>query len=179
MPVCQIGEVPVQTTLRDGARIFTSTFKFHAKYSPWFRFTLMDLALRVLFHRFQIIFDRIRLTFSVATGSKSTNEIKNTTVSTDNSPKPRRSCSWTYKINKLLVSPNECSNNIILERTIEYNATPPASKFHGKRIQRYLWDRERMERKTKVHMAHSRGHMFVTSYHMSQLQYQFTTHNMW
>ena len=26
----------------------------------------MDLALRVLFHRFQIIFDRIRLTFSVA-----------------------------------------------------------------------------------------------------------------
>ena len=29
----------------------------------------MDLALRVLFHRFQIIFDRIRLTFSVAIGT--------------------------------------------------------------------------------------------------------------
>ena len=27
---------------------------------PWFRFTLMDLSFRVLFHRFQIIFDRIR-----------------------------------------------------------------------------------------------------------------------
>ena len=43
---------------------------------PWFRFTLMDLAPRVLFHQFQIIFDRIRLTFSVAIGTKSTNEIK-------------------------------------------------------------------------------------------------------
>ena len=40
---------------------------------PWFRFTLMDPALRVLFHRFQTIFDRIRLTFSVAAGTKSTN----------------------------------------------------------------------------------------------------------
>ena len=28
----------------------------------------MDLSFRVLFHRFQIIFDRIRLTFSVAIG---------------------------------------------------------------------------------------------------------------
>ena len=43
---------------------------------PWFRFTLMDLALRVLFHQFQIIFDRIRLTFSVAIGTKSTNAIE-------------------------------------------------------------------------------------------------------
>ena len=43
---------------------------------PWFRFTLMDRALRVLFHRFQTVFDRIRLTFSVATGTKSTNAIK-------------------------------------------------------------------------------------------------------
>ena len=37
----------------------------------------------------------------------------------------RRSCSWTYKINKLLVSPNERLNNIILERTIQYNTTQP------------------------------------------------------
>ena len=29
----------------------------------------MDRALRVLFHRFQTVFDRIRLTFSVATGT--------------------------------------------------------------------------------------------------------------
>ena len=35
----------------------------------------------------------------------------------------------------------------------------------------YLWDREHMERKIKVHMAYSRAHTFVTSYHMSQLQY--------
>ena len=59
----------------------------------------MDLALGVLFHRFQIIFDRVRLTFSV-------------TIE-------------TMKINKLLVSPNERLNNIILERTIEYNTTQP------------------------------------------------------
>ena len=43
---------------------------------PWFRFTLMDPALRVLFHRFQTIFDWIRLTFSVAAETKSTNAIK-------------------------------------------------------------------------------------------------------
>ena len=36
----------------------------------------MDLTLRVLFHQFQVIFDRIRLTFSVAIGTKSTNAIK-------------------------------------------------------------------------------------------------------
>ena len=30
------------------------------------------------------------------------------------------------------------------------------------------------EKKTKVHMAYSRqAHMFVASYHMSQLRYQF------
>ena len=58
----------------------------------------MDLALRVLI---QTIFDQIRLTFSVAIE--------------------------TIEINKLLVSPNERSNNIILERTIEYNTTQPQS----------------------------------------------------
>ena len=31
-----------------------------------------------------------------------------------------------------------------------------------------------MERKTKVYMASSRALMFVSSYHMSQLRYQFT-----
>ena len=85
----------------------------------------MDLALRVLFHRFQIIFDRIRLTFSVAVGTSKINIKCITAVSTVNIPKPRRSCSWTYKINKLLVSPNERLNNITLERTIEYNTTQP------------------------------------------------------
>ena len=74
--------------------------KVHGIYIsfPWFRFTHMDLALRVLI---QTIFDQIRLTFSVAIE--------------------------TIEINKLLVSPNERSNNIILERTIEYNTTQPQS----------------------------------------------------
>ena len=114
--------------------------KVHSIYIsvPWFSFTHMDLALWVLFHRFQI-FHRIRLTFSVAIGTIKINKCI-IAVSTINIPKPRRSCSWTYKINKLLVSPNERLNNIIFERTIEYN-TYPASKFHDKRIQLYLWAR--------------------------------------
>ena len=49
----------------------------------------------------------------------------NTAVSTVNIPKATRSCSWTYKIKKLIVSPNERLNNITLERTIEYNTTQP------------------------------------------------------
>ena len=92
---------------------------------PWFRFTHMDLALRVLFHRFQIIFDRMRLTFSVAVGTIKINIKCITAVSTINIPKPRQSCLWTYKIYKLLVSPNERLNNIILERTFECNTTQP------------------------------------------------------
>ena len=64
----------------------------------------LDLSFRVLFHWFQvqqIVFDRILLTFSVAIGTKSTNAINwiqpgDTAVSTDNIPKPRRSCSWTW-----------------------------------------------------------------------------------
>ena len=91
--------------------------KVHSIYIsvPWFRFTLMDLSFRVLFHRFQIIFDRIRLTFYVAIGTKSTNAIKYnpgiTAVSGDRVHE--------HKKNKLLVSPNERLNNIILERTIQ------------------------------------------------------------
>ena len=86
----------------------------------------MDLAIRVLFHRFQIIFDRIRLTFSVAIQQmQSKYSLGIAAVSTVNIPKPKRSCSWRYKINKLLVSPKERLNNIILEKTIEYNTTQP------------------------------------------------------
>ena len=98
--------------------------KVHSIYSsvPWFRFTLMDLSFRVLFHRFQIIFDRIRLTFSFAIGTKSTNAIK---YSPGNCSCFRRSCSWTYRITKLFVSPNKHLNNVILERTIQYNTTQP------------------------------------------------------
>ena len=75
--------------------------KVHSIYIsvPWFRFTLKDLALRVLFHQFQIMFDRIRLTFSVST-----------------------------RINKLLVNLNERLNNIILERTIKNHGRFPSDK---------------------------------------------------
>ena len=72
------------------------------------------------------------------------------------------------------MSPNERLNNIILERIIEYSTTQPQNstakesnatseiEAHGKKDQ-------------KVHTAYSRAHMFVTSYHMSQLLYQFTS----
>ena len=139
--------------------------KVHGIYIsfPWFRFTRMDLALRVLFHQFQIIFDRILLTFSVAIGTIKINKFI-TAVSRDNIPKPRRSCSWTYKINKLPVSPSERLNNVILERTIEYNTTQPqnsmADRGTGKERPKSTWP-------TRVLS------MFVTSYHMSQLLYQF------
>ena len=87
----------------------------------------------------------------------------------DNILTPRRSCSWTYKINKLLVSPNERLNNIILDRAIKYNAYP-ASKFlrqkrptlplrlraHGKK------DQSSRGLLTCLHVHHM-------SYHMSQL----------
>ena len=133
--------------------------------------------------------------------------------STVNIPKPMRSCSWTCKVNKLLVSPNERLNNIILERTIEYNTTQPQNStakesnatseivacvagrrkggkskwvregealvsplsFSFGRLPHRLLRSRHMERKTKVHMAYSRAHMFVTSYHMSQLRCQFTS----
>ena len=83
----------------------------------WFRFTHMGLALRVLFHRFQIIFDRIRLDWTKAY--------------------------WII----ILLS---------LKIPRQKNPTLPLRSRH-------------MERETKVHMAYSRAHMFVTSYHMSQL----------
>ena len=37
-----------------------------------------------------------------------------------------------------------------------------ASKFHGERIQHYLGDREHIERRTKVYIACSHAHMFVS-----------------
>ena len=43
---------------------------------PWFRLTPMDLAIRVLFQRFQTIFDRIKTELPMATGPKSTSAIK-------------------------------------------------------------------------------------------------------
>ena len=132
--------------------------------------SLISILPSGVFHRFQIIFDRIRLTFSVVIGtifglesgefeqkfSKNSNArgvarggmFKLRFDCYINIPKPRRSCSWTYKINKLLVSLNERLNNIILlERTIEYNTTQPQnstakesnatseSEAHGKKDQ--------------------------------------------
>ena len=52
----------------------------------------------------------------------------NTAVSTVNIPKSRRSGLWTYRINKLLVNPNECLNNIILESTIKKHGRFPSDK---------------------------------------------------
>ena len=51
-----------------------------------------------------------------------------TAVSTVNIPKSRRSCSWTYRITKLLVNPKEHFNNIILERTIKNHGRFPSDK---------------------------------------------------
>ena len=74
------------------------------------------------------------------------------------------------------MSPNERLNNIILERTIEYNTTQPQNstakesnatseiEAHGKKDQ-------------SPHglLTCSRAHVFVTIHHMSQLRYQFTS----
>ena len=74
------------------------------------------------------------------------------------------------------MSPNERLNNIILERTIEYNTTqlkiprqknptlPLRSRAHGKKDQ-------------SPHGLLT-AQMFVTSYHMSQLRYQFPSRDM-
>ena len=74
------------------------------------------------------------------------------------------------------MSPNERLNNIVLERTIEYNTTQPQLIPRQNNPTLPLRSRH-MERKTEVHMAYSRAHMFLTSYHMSQLRYQFTNVN--
>ena len=70
------------------------------------------------------------------------------------------------------MSPNERLNNIILERTIEYNTTQPQNS--RAKESNAISEIEAHGRKTKVRIASSRAHMFVTSYHMSQLRYQFT-----
>ena len=48
----------------------------------------------------------------------------NTAVSTDNIPKPKRSCSRTSN-KQAHREPERTFNNITLERTIEYNTTQP------------------------------------------------------
>ena len=62
------------------------------------------------------------------------------------------------------MSPNERLNNIILERTIEYNTTLPQNST-AKESNATL--RLRAHGKTKVYMAYSRAYMFVISYHVS------------
>ena len=147
--------------------------KLHSIYIsvPWFRLTHMDLALRILFHRFQRIFNRIRLTFSVATELlKSANARGDaiTAVSTVNIPKPRRACSWTYKINKLLVSQNERLNNIILERAIEYNTTQPQHSTAKESLP--LRSRAHWEKDQSLHRLLTCSHVR----HLPLLPYQFT-----
>jgi len=49
----------------------------------------MDLAFRVLFHRFQTIFDRVKTELSVATGTNQQMQ-SNTAVPTVDIPKPKQ-----------------------------------------------------------------------------------------
>ena len=63
---------------------------------------------------------------------------------------------------RLLVSPNERLNNIILERSFEYNTTQPQNSTAN-------------EEKLKERPKSTWPNMFVRSYHMSQLRYQFTS----
>ena len=74
------------------------------------------------------------------------------------------------KISKLLVSPNECLNNIILERTIEYTTTQPQNSTAKESNAT-----SEINAHGKKDMAYSRAYMFVASDHMSQLRYQFTS----
>ena len=68
------------------------------------------------------------------------------------------------KINKLLVSPNKRLNNMILERTIEFNTNQPQNSMAKESNATSELSLRPMERKTKVHMAYSPAHMFVKSY---------------
>ena len=61
-----------------------------------------------------------------------------------------------YKINKLLVSPNERLNNIILERTIHYNTTQPQNSMAKESSATSEIE------STLKEIACSRAHMFVT-----------------
>ena len=118
---------------------------------------------------------RIRLTFSVATELNQQIQ-SNTAVSTVNIPKTRWSCSWTYNINKLLVSPNERLNNIRRQRTI---ATYPASKFHGQKNPTLpLKSRAHGKKDQRLHGPLTCSHNRHISYHMSQLRYQFTARDV-
>ena len=91
------------------------------------RFTFMDPALRVLFHRLQTLFDQIRLTFSVAAGTTVNQQMQsNTAVFTVNIPTPRRSCSWTYNINR------DAESRIRHESTTNAKRRSNATKKHAR-----------------------------------------------
>ena len=89
-------------------------------------FHLMDLPVRVLFHWFQTIFGRIRLTFSVAIWNQS-----NTAVSIVNIPRPRQLCSWTYQINREAESKIQHESTPDLKRRL--NTTRKRTRTRGKR----------------------------------------------
>ena len=78
--------------------VFRQMNKANSIYIPvtWFRLVLMDLAFRVLFHRFQTIYDWIKTELSVATGTNQQMQ-SNTAVSSFNISKPIKSYSWTNK----------------------------------------------------------------------------------
>ena len=62
------------------------------------------------------------------------------------------------------MSPNKRLNNIILERTIEYNTTLTQDSTAEESSATL---RSRAHGKTKVYMAYARAYMFVISYHVS------------
>ena len=141
----------------------------------------LDLSFRVLFHWFQIqqiVFDRILLTFSVPIGTKSTNAIKRIQPGyliqlfpwiTSQSLGVRVR---DNKINKLIMGPNERLTEWITSHSKGLlNIILLSLKIPRKRIQCYLWDWEHIERRTKVYIACSRAHMFVSclSYRTSLL----------
>ena len=130
--------------------------KVHSIYIsvPWLRFILMDLALRVLFHRFQIIFDWIRR--SHVSPYLSRLELLKINKCNQIQLFPRlisqnqgdRSCWWTHEINIAPRGPERTFHNIILESTVKYNNSQPqnftakesrsTARAHGDKVQSSL-----------------------------------------
>ena len=103
-----------------------------------------------------MLFDRILLTFSVAIGTKSTNAIKRV--------QPGDLIQLFPMItSQSLGDRGRELNNITLERTIEYNTTQPQnSTAKESNATSEIESTLMIERRTKVYIACSRAHMFVS-----------------
>ena len=68
---------------------------------PWFRLTLIDPAIRVLFHQFQTTFNQTELPVAIGTNQMQSKYCqRNIVVPTVNIPKPKRFKVMFVKINK-------------------------------------------------------------------------------